>query len=46
MPLLKPKKYERKQKFIVRFLKNKRMKKDFKDNKQRIAIAYKIWKTK
>lgn len=46
MPLLKPKKYERKEKFISRFVKSKIMAKEYKKPKQRIAIAYTIWRSK
>jgi len=46
MPLLKPKKYERKPKFIQRFIKSKRMELEFKNRKQRLAIAYDIWRKK
>jgi len=43
MPLIKPRKYERKQKFIARFMDNKRMKKEYPKRKRRLAVAYAVW---
>jgi len=44
MPIPKPKKYERKKKFISRCMKNKVMKKDYPKLKQRFAVCYSTWK--
>jgi len=46
MPLVKPKKYERKQKFISRCIDSDKMKKEFPGRKQRIAVCYSIWRDK
>jgi len=46
MPVIKPKKYERRQDFIKRFMKNKRMKQEYKDREQRLAVAYSTWRNK
>jgi len=43
MPLLKPRKNEGKSKFINRFMRNKRMRKEFVNNKKLLAIAYNSW---
>jgi len=40
MPVPKPKKYERKKKFIPRCVSDNIMKKEFKDIKQRLAVCY------
>ncbi len=44
MPLLKPKKGETENQFIKRFMSNEAMKKEFPEQKQRIAIAFSTWK--
>ena len=44
MPLVKPKKYERKDKFISRCISSKRMEKEFPRKKQRTAVCYSIWR--
>jgi hypothetical protein len=41
--LTKPHKGEEKQEFISRFMGDKLSKKEFKDNKQRVAVAYSQW---
>jgi len=46
MPLPKPKEKENKEDFISRFMKNKNAIKEFDNEKQRLAIAYNIWKKK
>lgn len=46
MPIPKPKKYERKKKFIGRCASNKTMNKDFPKTKQRIAVCYSQWRKK
>jgi len=46
MPIVKPKKFERKKKFIWRFTKSKRVVKEFPNTKQRIAVAFWRWKRK
>lgn len=40
MPLPKPKENEREQDFIDRCMSNNTMKKEFKDNDQRVAVCY------
>lgn len=44
MPIPKPKKGEKKQKYISRFMSNDTMQKEYKDRKQRLAIAYSTWR--
>jgi len=44
MPLPKPKKYERKKRFISRCMKSKVMKKDYPKVKQRVAVCYSQWR--
>lgn len=44
MPIIKPKKYERRNDFIKRFMRDKRMKQEYKENKQRLAVAYSTWR--
>lgn len=44
MPLVKPKKYERKKKFISRCISSNKMEKEFPDKKQKIAVCFDIWR--
>jgi len=44
MPLVKPKKYERKKKFISRCISDENVKKEFPRLKQRVAVCYGIWR--
>jgi len=44
MPLIKPKKYERKDKFISRCISSDKMEKEYPKQKQRIAVCYSIWR--
>jgi len=44
MPIPKPKKNEPETKFIERCMSNDTMKKEFKDNKQRLAVCYDSWR--
>jgi hypothetical protein len=46
MPLPIPEKDESKESFISRCVSDEIMKKDFKDNKQRVAICFVQWKNK
>jgi hypothetical protein len=46
MPLPKPKKKEKEDTFIQRCMRNETMKKEYKDNKQRIAVCYSQWRNK
>lgn len=43
MPLPKPKKGEKKREFVKRFMSSKTAK-EFKDQDQRLAVAYSIWR--
>ena len=43
MPMPKPEKRERKEKFIVRCMSDEIMRKDFPDTQQRYAICIKQW---
>lgn len=44
MPLPKPKKDETKENFISRFMSNDTMKREFPDVKQRVAVAFSVWR--
>jgi len=44
MPMPKPKKGEKQNDFVARFMSNDTMKKDFPDNDQRLAVAISQWK--
>lgn len=44
MPLPKPNKEETETQFVRRFMNNKEMKKDFPDEKQRLAVAFDTWR--
>jgi len=44
MPIPKPTKGEKQDEFIARFMGNETMKKDYPDQKQRLAIAYSTWR--
>jgi len=44
MPIPTPNKGETKEEFISRFMSNEFIKKEYPDNKQRLAIAYYQWK--
>ena len=46
MPLLKPKKGERRAEFVSRFMSSASAKKEFKDKKQRLAVALSQWRKK
>lgn len=46
MPIPKPKKYERRRKFISRCAGNKTMNKEFKNTKQRVSVCYSQWRKK
>ena len=46
MPLLRPRKKEKRDSFVSRFMGNGRMKKEFPKNKQRVAVAYSQWRKK
>jgi len=46
MPMPTPNKGESKEAFISRFMSNDRMKGDYSDNKQRVAVAYSQWRRK
>jgi len=46
MPIIKPKKYEKRNDFIKRFIKDKRMSKEYRDREQRLAVAYSTWRNK
>ena len=44
MPLLRPKKYEEKASFLVRFMNNAKMILEYQDTKQRYAVGLDVWK--
>lgn len=44
MPLPRPREGETRDEFISRFMSDEEMKKEFKDTKQRVAVALKIWR--
>jgi len=46
MPLLIPKQGENKENFFKRFMGSEKMKAEFPDNDQRIAVAYSQWRAK
>jgi hypothetical protein len=46
MPLPTPNKKESQSEFIARFMSNPLMKKEYPEEKQRLAIAYSQWKKK
>lgn len=46
MPLPKPNKDETKDEFVSRFMSNEEAKKEFPEQKQRLAIAYEKWREK
>jgi len=46
MPIPKPKQKETKEHYIARFMKNAIMQDEFKDRKQRLAVAYATWRRK
>ena len=46
MPVPQPKKGETQDEFITRFMGNETMKRDYPDQKQRLAIAYSTWRRK
>jgi|TARA_S200002703_G_C3649614_1_gene199414 hypothetical protein len=43
MPLVKPKKYEKKKDFMIRCIGNGKMASEYKDTEQRIAVCKTIW---
>ena len=46
MPIPKPGKGEKQSKFMPRCMGNKTMKKEFPDNKQRVAVCFSSWRKK
>lgn len=46
MPIPKPKKDETKNKFLTRCMGNSTMRKEYPDNKQRLAVCYTEWREK
>jgi len=44
MPLPKPKPKEKEKEFITRCMKNPNIIKEFKTQKQRLAVCYSLWK--
>lgn len=44
MPIPKPGKGEKQSKFMPRCMSNKTMKKEFPDNKQRVAVCFGSWR--
>lgn len=44
MPVLQPEDGEVRNRFISRFMGNKRMIKEFPDRKQRVAVAFDTWR--
>ena len=44
MPIPKPHKAEKQSKFMSRCMGNKIMKKDYSDNKQRVAVCFGSWR--
>jgi len=46
MPIIKPKKNESEQEFVSRCMGDDMMNKDFKDQKQRVAVCYSQYKNR